>query len=99
MFMKIEKDILSILAKELPQHEVQGIRFLNKVGEKTWTFRYVYRDGDYLSLSDEFSVKYEGLKLVICVDPKRKVFVSPGIFTSERDSSNIKNKKKYELKK
>lgn len=98
--MKIEKDILALLKKEILGVEIMGIRFLNKIDEETWVFRYTYKDDeDYLSLSDEFAVKYEGLKLIITVDPRKPRFVSPGVFTIERDDSTKKTKKKYAKKK
>lgn len=90
--MKIEKDIIKLLSKEYPNKEVQGIRFLNKVDENLWSFRYTFKDGDYLSLSDELAVKYEGISLKICQDSILPKFVSPIISTIDWDSS-IKNKK------
>ena len=91
--MKIEKDIKKLLNKKFQDLEIIGIRFLKKTDEQTWKFRYTFRDGDFLSLSDEYTVKYEGLTLVVTEDPTLKIFISPGVFTRERDSSKSKKTK------
>lgn len=92
--MKIEKDIIKLLGKKFPKIELVGIRFLTKTAEQTWSFRCTFKEGDYLSLSDEFIVKYEGLHLVMQKDPSLSIFVSPGISTRERDNSKKKSKSK-----
>jgi hypothetical protein len=46
------KKIIKILNKKYPKKHIIGIRGLIKSGENEFSFRYVYRVGDYLSISD-----------------------------------------------
>lgn len=50
--MMTAKKLLKLLIKKNPKKEILGIRGLTKVGESAYNFRYTYRDGDYVSLSD-----------------------------------------------
>jgi hypothetical protein len=91
--MKLESDILKLLKKEYPRKKIMGVRFLSKTGENEWKFRFTYKDGNHLSMSNEFVVEYNGLKLV-----NKIIFVSPGVFTIERDNSIKKSKAKSKTK-
>lgn len=51
------KEIISLLKKKYPKKDIVGIRGLTKVGEQEFSFRYTYRSGDFLSLSDLLYVK------------------------------------------
>jgi hypothetical protein len=42
-------------------------------------------------MSEEYNIQYQGVSLVI-VDTNK--FISPGVFTTENDSTKIKNKQK-----
>jgi hypothetical protein len=94
--MKLESDILKLLSKKYPKKKVMGVRFLSKTGENEWKFRFTFKDGNYLSMSDELMVKYDGLKLVEKTDTS--IFVSPGVFTIEHDNSVKKTKVKSKTK-
>lgn len=91
--MKIEDKILKVVKTKFQDKKIAGIRFVNKIGESSWSFRFTFRDGDYQSISDEYVIQYEGVSLVIM--PK---FISPGISIIEKDSistiSTVKNKQK-----
>lgn len=90
--MKIEDKILEIVKTKFQDKEIAGLRFVNKIGESSWSFRFTFRDGDYHSMSDEYVIQYEGVSLVIVDTPK---FIPPGISIIEKDSiSTIKNKQK-----
>jgi hypothetical protein len=91
--MKLEKDILKLLNKKYPRKKIMGVRFLNKTGENEWKFRFTFKDGNHLSISDELVVEYDGLKLV-----NKIIFVSPGVFAIERDNSVKKIKAKSKTK-
>lgn len=88
--MKIEVKILKLLKKEFSDKEIMGIRFLRKTSENSWNFRYTYRDGDYLSVSEELDAKFEGLTLNL----EKNQFVSPKVSTIEWDNTNKKQKQK-----
>lgn len=88
--MKIELKILKLLKKEFSDKEIMGVRFLRKTSENSWHFRYTYRDGDYLSMSEELEVKFEGLILKL----EKNQFVSPGVSVIEWDNTNKKQKQK-----
>lgn len=87
--MKLENDILKLLKKKYPRKKIMGVRFLNKTAENEWKFRFTFKDGNYLSMSEELVVMYKGLKLV-----EKIIFVSPGVFTIEHDNSIKKSKYK-----
>jgi hypothetical protein len=89
--MKIEEKILKVVKSKFQDKEIAGLRFVSKIGESSWSFRFTFRDGDYQSMSDEYVIQYEGVSLVIVDTPK---FISPGVFTTENDSTKIKNKQK-----
>lgn len=89
--MKIEDRILKTLKFKFQDVEIAGIRFVKKQTEKSWSFRYTFKDGDYLSLSDEHLAKFEGLNIKI---EEVNKFKSPGVFTTEKDLTKIKNKQK-----
>lgn len=87
--MKIEKRILKLIKADKKDLQIDGVRFINKIDEKKWSFRYIFRDGDHLSLSDEHKAEFVGINLVLI---KENIFKSPGVFTIERDNT-IKKKK------
>jgi hypothetical protein len=90
--MKIEDKILEIVKTKFQDKEIAGLRFVSKIGESSWSFRFTFRDGDYQSMSEEYIIQYEGVSLVIVDTPK---FISPGVFIIEKDSANkVKNKQK-----
>jgi hypothetical protein len=90
--MKIEDKILEIVKNKFQDKEIAGLRFVNKIGESSWSFRFTFRDGDYHSMSDEYIIQYEGISLVI-VDKSK--FISPGVSIIERDlTKTFKNKQK-----
>ena len=67
--MNIEKKILDFIKSKNKKKEISGLRGLIKTGENEWSFRFVYRDGDFLSLSKIIKITLNGLgatpKLVI----------------------------------
>lgn len=90
--MKIEEKILKVVKSKFQDKEIAGLRFVSKIGESSWSFRFTFRDGDYQSMSEEYIIQYEGVSLVIVDTPK---FISPGVFIIEKDSANkVKNKQK-----
>jgi hypothetical protein len=89
--MKIEEKILKVVKSKFQDKEIAGLRFVSKIGESSWSFRFTFRDGDYQSMSEEYNIQYQGVSLVI-VDTNK--FISPGVFTTENDSTKIKNKQK-----
>lgn len=66
--MMTAKKLLKLLIKKNPKKEILGIRGLTKVGESEYNFRYTYRDGDYVSLSDlmYLNTSEESEKKVVC---------------------------------
>lgn len=66
--MMTAKKLLKLLIKKNPKKEIIGIRGLTKVGETEYNFRYTYRDGDYISLSDlmYLNTSEESEKKVVC---------------------------------
>ena len=90
--MKIEEKILKVVKSKFQDKEIAGLRFVSKIGESSWSFKFTFRDGDYQSMSEEYIIQYEGVSLVIVDTPK---FISPGVFIIEKDSANkVKNKQK-----
>lgn len=85
--MNIEKRILELIQKTNPKLEIAGLRGLVKTNENEWSFRYTFIDDDYLSISDLFKVKFEGLS-------KNPVFVN-----EKQTKSKIVSKKKKVVKK
>lgn len=49
--MSTEKSILDFIKSENKSLEISGLRGLVKTGESEWSFRYVYRNEDFLSIS------------------------------------------------
>lgn len=89
--MKIEDKILKVVKSKFQDKEIAGVRFVNKIGESSWSFRFTFRDGDYHSMSDEYIIRYEGINLVI----EENIFISPGVSVIENDSTKkVKNKQK-----
>ena len=82
--MNIEERILKLAKCEFKDKQIIGIRFLKKVEENKWNFRFTYKDGDYLSMSDEFSAEFKGLEMRL---KEESIFKSPGVFVIERDSA------------
>lgn len=62
--MKIEKQILNLVKENNPTLEIAGLRGLVKSGENQWSFRYTFRDGDFLSVSKLLKIKFEGIKKI-----------------------------------
>lgn len=89
---KLNGRITREVNKLLPDIEIIGIRLLKKIDENRWSFCVAFRDGDFLSLSDEFEICCEGLKLVITKNHSQPRFVSPEISAMERDNSRVKKK-------
>jgi hypothetical protein len=90
--MKIEEKILKVVKSKFQDKEIAGLRFVSKIGESSWSFRFTFRDGDYQSMSEEYIIQYEGVSLVI-IDTSK--FISPGVFIIEKDLANkVKNKQK-----
>lgn len=46
------KEIIKLLNKKYPKREIVGIRGLTKCGENEFNFRFTYKDGDFISISD-----------------------------------------------
>ena len=90
--MKIEDRILKTLKFKFQNTEVVGVRFIKKKTEKSWSFRFTFKDGDHLSLSDEYVAEFEGLEIKM---EEVNKFISPGVFIIEKDLANkVKNKQK-----
>lgn len=71
--MNIEKRILELVKKTNPKLEIAGLRGLVKTNENEWSFRYTFMDDDYLSISDLFKVKFDGLKKIpVFINQKEK---------------------------
>lgn len=70
--MNIEEQILKVLKKENPDVEIGAIRGLVKSHENEWSFRYTFRDGDYLAISEINKVQCEGLSNFILLTKKKK---------------------------
>lgn len=88
--MKIEERLLKAVKAEYSGREVIGLRFIKKTSENSWKLRFTYRDGDFLSLSDEIEIEMKKKGLTIVPTVKKSIFVPPGISTIEFDSSNKK---------
>ena len=82
--MKIEDRILKTLKFKFQDTEVVGVRFIKKQTEKSWSFRFTFKDGDHLSLSDEYVAEFEGLEIKM---EEVNKFISPGVFIIENDSA------------
>jgi hypothetical protein len=67
--MKIEEKILKVVKSKFQDKEIAGLRFVSKIGESSWSFRFTFRDGDYQSMSEEYIIQYEGVSLVIVDTP------------------------------
>lgn len=57
----LEKAIIGLLKQENPSIEIVGVRGLVKTGENEWSFRYTFRDGNFLTLSNLRKIKLEGI--------------------------------------
>lgn len=62
--MEIEKIILDFVKSKKKNLEIAGLRGLAKTGENEWGFRFTYRDGNFITLSDFFKVKLEGINKI-----------------------------------
>jgi len=71
--MNIEKRILELVKKTNPKLEIAGLRGLVKTNENEWSFRYTFMDEDYLSISELFKVKIDGLKNIPVFISDKKV--------------------------
>lgn len=71
--MKAEKIILDFLKSEKKDLEIAGLRGLVRSGENEWSFRFTYRDGDFLSVSKLLKVKLDVMgKKPMFITQKRK---------------------------
>jgi hypothetical protein len=89
--MKIEDRILKALKNQFQDVEILGVRFIKKEKENYWSFRFTFKEGDYLSLSDLYIAEFKGLEIKI---EKINIFKSPGVFAIEKDLIKVKNKQK-----
>jgi hypothetical protein len=72
--MEIEKIILDFVRSKKKNLEIAGLRGLAKTGENEWGFRFTYREGDFITLSDFFKVKLEGInKIPIFVGTEKNI--------------------------
>lgn len=55
--MGIETKIISFVKKANKNLEIVGLRGLVKSGEYEWSFRYTYREGDFLSISELIKIE------------------------------------------
>ncbi len=62
--MKIETIILDFVKSKKKDVEIAGLRGLVRSGENQWSFRYTYRDGNFLTVSKLLKVKLEGINKV-----------------------------------
>lgn len=60
--MEIEKIILDFVKSKKKDLEIAGLRGLVKTSENEWSFRFTYRDGNFLTVSKLFKIKLEGIK-------------------------------------
>lgn len=58
--MDLEKRILSFIKAELKELEIARINGLVKTDENEWSFRYTFRDVDYLKISNLTKIKMIG---------------------------------------
>lgn len=70
--MNIEQQILKVLKKENPDIIFTGLRGLVRTNENIWSFRYVFQDGDYISLSEEIQVQVQGLNNITFLTKNKK---------------------------
>lgn len=71
--MKIENIILDFVKSKNKKKEIAGLRGLVKISENEWSFRFTYRDGDFLAVSKLFKIKLKGAKKIpIFVSEKEK---------------------------
>jgi len=82
--MKIEKIILNFVKSEKKDLEIAGLRGLVRTGENEWSFRFTFREGDFLTFSDLYKVKLEGLNKIPIFVTKEK--------SRKTNSSKIKQK-------
>ena len=60
--MEIEKIILDFVKSKKKNVEIAGLRGLVRTGESQWSFRYTYRDGNFLTVSKLLKVKLDGIE-------------------------------------
>lgn len=71
--MKIENIILDFVKSKNKKKEIAGLRGLVRTGENEWSFRFTYREEDFLSMSKLFKVKLDGIKKIpTFITEKRK---------------------------
>lgn len=81
--MKIEKIILDFIRKEFSDLEIARITGLVKTNENEWSFRFTYRDGDYLSVSNLVKIKLDE-------NEKNPIFVGKQKIKKQTKKSTIK---------
>lgn len=81
--MKIEKIILDFIRKEFSDLEIARITGLVKTNENEWSFRFTYRDGDYLSVSNLVKIKLDE-------NEKNPIFVGKQKIKKQAKKSTIK---------
>ena len=62
--MKIETIILNFVKSKKKEVEIVGLRGFVRSGENQWSFRYTYRDGNFLSVSKLLKVKLDGIRKI-----------------------------------
>ena len=67
--MEIEKIILDFVKSKKKELEINGLRGLARTGENEWGFRFTYRDGDFITLSKFYKIKFHGVE-------KKPIFVT-----------------------
>ena len=60
--MTIEKKILDFVKSKKKNLEIAGLRGIVKTGENEWSFRFTFREKDFLSVSKLFKVKLSGIE-------------------------------------
>lgn len=55
--MNIETKIINFIKQENKNLEIVGLRGLVKSGEYEWSFRFTYREDDFLSISELIKIQ------------------------------------------
>ena len=70
--MEIEKIILDFVKSKKKDLEINGLRGLARTGENEWGFRFTYREGNFITLSKFYKVKFEGIGKIPSFVAKKK---------------------------
>ena len=62
--MNIENRIFDFIKLKNKKLEIAGLRGLTKTGENEWSFRFTYKNGDFLSVSKIIKIEIKGLNKV-----------------------------------